>query len=125
MSGTVSGGKQAAKTNKRRYGDDFYRTISRMGGLAQVPKGFAMSADRAKEAGRKGGLASKHARKESEARTCWELYGHHLPREDQSLLRLWYDKGLTLDQAAAKCGITGEVARSRINRCNVRLYRYR
>jgi hypothetical protein len=44
MSGSVTGGKQAAKTNKELYGDDFYANIGKIGGKnfnPQKPKGFA------------------------------------------------------------------------------------
>jgi general stress protein YciG len=60
MSGTVKGGHKAAITNKMRYGENFYRTIGRMGGTtAGKPKGFAVSSETARAAGRKGGMASR------------------------------------------------------------------
>lgn len=59
MAGTVAGGKQAAETNKRLYGDGFYKAIGRLGGLKQVPKGFAIRRDLAREAGKVGGQISK------------------------------------------------------------------
>lgn len=55
MSGTLSGGRAAAKTNKARHGEDFYCLIGAKGGSAKVAKGFAMNRERASEAGRKGG----------------------------------------------------------------------
>ena len=51
MAGTISGGKLAAKTNKEKYGEDFYK--------AKVPKGFAKNPDLARLAGAKGGKISK------------------------------------------------------------------
>lgn len=59
MSGTLAGGAKAAATNKKKYGNDFYKRIGRMGGSAQVPKGFALNRERAVSAGRKGGTISK------------------------------------------------------------------
>lgn len=60
MAGTVAGGKLAAEINKQLYGDDFYKTIGRAGGIVKVPKGFAiMDKEKASEAGKKGGAISK------------------------------------------------------------------
>ena len=42
MSGTLSGGKKAAATNKSRYGQDWYSKIGSIGGKAQVCKGLAL-----------------------------------------------------------------------------------
>lgn len=55
MSGTSRGGLKASKTNKERHGDRFYETIGRTGGLAKVPKGFAMNRELAVKSGRLGG----------------------------------------------------------------------
>ena len=59
MPGTVQGGKLAAKTNKEKYGDDFYKLMGQIGGKAKVPKGFAKNPELAKLAGAKGGKISK------------------------------------------------------------------
>lgn len=68
MSGTVKGGKKAAKTNIKRHGKDYYANIGRKGGKASSTGGFASEkvgrdgltgAERAKIAGRKGGQISK------------------------------------------------------------------
>lgn len=59
MAGTVAGGKHAAETNKRLYGDGFYVRIGQLGGLKKVPKGFAIRRDLASEAGKIGGTKSK------------------------------------------------------------------
>lgn len=57
MTGTTSGGKKAAETNRKRYGTKFYQRIGALGGLKSTGGGFAASRDRAVEAGRKGGKA--------------------------------------------------------------------
>lgn len=58
MAGTITGGLQAAKSNKERHGTDYYVELDRKGGLKKVPKGFAISG-KASEAGRIGGLRSR------------------------------------------------------------------
>ena len=66
MAGTLEGGKLAAATNKARYGKDHYEKIGRKGGTISRGGGFAGpdSHERAVEAGRKGGLASKRGKAE-------------------------------------------------------------
>ena len=60
MAGTVTGGKQAAQTNKELYGDDFYRIQGAKGGKARNQlKGFGSDRKRASEAGYKGGIKSR------------------------------------------------------------------
>lgn len=59
MAGTKAGGKAAAKTNKEKYGTDFYKEIGRLGGSRKVPKGFAMNRELAREAGKLGGRNSR------------------------------------------------------------------
>ena len=59
MAGTRSGGERAAKTNKQRYGSDFYMTIGKMGGQKSVGGGFAKDPELARRAGRLGGLRSR------------------------------------------------------------------
>lgn len=62
MAGTQEGGRQAAATNKQRYGLDFYRLIGSKGGKISRGGGFAMNRDLAVEAGRKGGKASRRTK---------------------------------------------------------------
>lgn len=71
MSGTIEGGKKASATNKKIHGSDFYARIGRMGGKASCNGGFASTKigldglsglDRAKIAGRKGGLKSRRGK---------------------------------------------------------------
>lgn len=61
MSGTSIGARLAAKTNKRLYGDDFFRRIGGKGGRVKVPKGFAVSG-KASEAGTRGGRISRRGK---------------------------------------------------------------
>lgn len=71
MSGTIKGGKKASATNKKIHGADFYSRIGRMGGKKSTTGGFASTKigldglsglERAKIAGRKGGLISKRGK---------------------------------------------------------------
>ena len=66
MSGTIEGGRKAAKANKERHGEDFYARIGRMGGQNGHTGGFAANPALARTAGAKGGRKSKRgpARKE-------------------------------------------------------------
>jgi uncharacterized protein len=59
MAGTINGGQKAAKTNKQRYGLDFYERIGRAGGTKSRGGGFAKNRELAVEAGRRGGRASR------------------------------------------------------------------
>ena len=59
MSGTRAGGLKAAATNKSRYKADFYQKIGAMGGAKSRGGGFADNPKLAREAGRKGGKASR------------------------------------------------------------------
>lgn len=59
MSGTVKGGKKAAKTNKKRHGKNFYREIGRKGGQNGHTGGFAANPELARKVGRIGGLKSR------------------------------------------------------------------
>lgn len=57
MAGTVAGGINAAKTNKERHGENFYRSIGKLGDQKSKGTGFALvPRERVQEIGRKGGL---------------------------------------------------------------------
>ncbi len=59
MAGTKEGGKKAAITNKKKYGDDFYAIMGAKGGRNGHTGGFAANPKLAKIAGRIGGKISK------------------------------------------------------------------
>jgi general stress protein YciG len=63
MAGTVKGGKQAANTNKKRYGKDFYATIGKKGGTLSRGGGFAANRELARKAGARGGKISRRSAK--------------------------------------------------------------
>ena len=62
MSGTKAGSVKAIQTIKENYGSDFFVKIGSLGGKVCVPKGFAMSKERASAAGRKGGKISRRTK---------------------------------------------------------------
>jgi general stress protein YciG len=62
MSGTIEGGKQAAETNKLKWGEDFYQRIGAKGGKKGKTGGFYANRELAREAGRKGGLKSRRGK---------------------------------------------------------------
>lgn len=60
MSGSRVGGAKTAATNKKRYGDDFYKKNGQKGGkVSGIAKGFASNLELAREAGRRGGRISR------------------------------------------------------------------
>lgn len=61
----ITGGLKAAKTNKLRYGKDFYVNIGRKGGTAYhaFPRGFAANIELASIAGAKGGRISRRPKR--------------------------------------------------------------
>ena len=54
MAGTKAGGQKAAKTNKEKYGNDFYAKIGGIGGRNGHTGGFASNPELARRAGQKG-----------------------------------------------------------------------
>ena len=68
MTGTKAGGVKARNTNYERHGEDFYATIGKKGGMNGRTGGFFSNKvgkdgltgrERARIAGRKGGLISR------------------------------------------------------------------
>lgn len=63
MAGTKTGGKAAAKTNKNKYGPDFYARIGAMGGKKGHTGGFFKNRELARVAGARGGRVSRRSKK--------------------------------------------------------------
>lgn len=63
MSGTLAGGKAAAKTNKAKYGKDFYAKIGCIGGKKGTTGGFFANRELARIAGARGGRISRRSKK--------------------------------------------------------------
>jgi hypothetical protein len=73
MAGTKNGGRKTAETNKKLYGEDYYKKIGAEGGRKSRGGGFASKkigkdgltgAERARLVGRIGGLRSRLKNKE-------------------------------------------------------------
>ena len=62
MAGNKIGGLKTVATNKKKYGEDFYRNIGRIGGKVKGRKGFAANIELARKAGAKGGRISKRTK---------------------------------------------------------------
>lgn len=61
MAGTKAGGLKASKTNKERYGKDYYAKMGRKGGCKGHTGGFASNPGLARMAGSKGGMKSRRS----------------------------------------------------------------
>lgn len=59
MAGTLQGGLKAAKTNKEKYGENFYATIGAKGGRNGHTGGFYNNSELARKAGAIGGRKSR------------------------------------------------------------------
>lgn len=59
MSGSIEGGRKAAKTNKKLYGKNFFAIIGSKGGRNGHTGGFANNPELARIAGAKGGRNSR------------------------------------------------------------------
>lgn len=62
MAGTKEGGRKAAETNRRKYGEDFYSINGAKGGRNGHTGGFAANPELARIAGAKGGRISKRGK---------------------------------------------------------------
>jgi general stress protein YciG len=63
MAGTKQGGQAAARTNKRKYGADFYAKIGAKGGKLGRTGGFYANRELARIAGARGGRISRRSKK--------------------------------------------------------------
>lgn len=68
MAGTKQGGTEAAKTNRKKYGADFYARIGAKGGRMGHTGGFAAGREgreRARKYGKIGGRLSRRSKSEA------------------------------------------------------------
>ena len=97
MSGTKIGGRKAARTNKRLYGEDFYKWVGRKGGYNGTTGGFAANPALARVAGRKGGRLSRRM-SSMDINEKIDLYRNYIYRK--------YDNGSTIDEIADMVGLS-------------------
>lgn len=102
MSGTVTGGRKAAATNKELYGKEFYQRIGRIGGERGHTGGFASNPELARIAGAKGGRVSKRG---SGSSTVKKIE----PRRE-TIISL-YEEGKSIPQIAKRFKISQETLR--------------
>lgn len=76
MSGNRIGGLRAAKTNKERYGEDFYKIQGAKGGSVCCDKGFAINPALASIAGAKGGRISRRGPAKPKTVVSIDIYQH-------------------------------------------------
>lgn len=63
MAGTKEGALKAVATIKEKHGEDFFKKVGAIGGVAKSPnKGFGADRERAKLAGMKGGRISRRGK---------------------------------------------------------------
>ncbi len=105
MSGTKAGGLKAAKTNKKRYGKDFYKNNGAKGGKATGLKGFALNRELARTAGKKGGAMSKRSSVIVNAKKVMRILKLH-------------EKGLNAVQISEKVGMGQQAVRYHIRKYN-------
>lgn len=74
MAGTKIGAKKASNTMKKRYGDDYYRRIGKVGGQNGRTGGFYANREVARSAGAKGGrISDRSGIKNKNKRPLWAL----------------------------------------------------
>ena len=74
MAGTKAGAKKASNTMKKRYGDDYYHRIGKVGGQNGRTGGFYANSELARSAGAKGSRISKRGSvKDKNKRPLWTL----------------------------------------------------
>ncbi|HVW23713.1 MAG TPA: hypothetical protein VHB51_04505 [Candidatus Saccharimonadales bacterium] len=69
MAGTTTGGRLAAKKNKRKHGSDFYARIGRMGGKKGTTGGFAAGEEGRKRASYYGAIGGSISRRRKRVTT--------------------------------------------------------
>lgn len=74
MAGTKDGAKKASNTMKKRYGDDYYARIGKVGGQNGRTGGFYANREAARSAGAKGGrIGNRGGVKNKNKRPLWVL----------------------------------------------------
>lgn len=102
MAGTKEGGLKAARTNRERYGNDWYANIGAVGGKKGHTGGFASNKELARRAGSIGGRKSKRA--EGVQDKLNTLFKDYIKEE--------WDAGKSIREIAGRIGVsTGVIKR--------------
>ena len=108
MAGTKEGGIKASKTNKERYGDNFYAGIGAKGGRLGRTGGFAANPELAKIAGAKGGRKSRRGPGNDNPK--WTMYKDEIIEEyrtgDVSMISL--SRKYNIDYYLVRRGLKNE-----------------
>lgn len=88
MPGNITGGRKASETNRRRYGEDFYKRIGAIGGRNGHTGGFTNNPALAALAGRKGGRRGKRGLK-----FLREEDGYYVYEDRKTKAEVWYSIG--------------------------------
>lgn len=119
MAGTKEGGKRAAATNVRKYGEDFYRNIGSKGGQNSHTGGWYNDSERAARDGRKGGIKSRRAPRVDDE-TFISVYNKH--NGDAALTAA--ELGYTTTSVYHRAQKLRKVAKKRRIRSLLHIFRY-
>lgn len=98
MAGNKIGGLKASKTNRERYGEDYYKEMGRRGGMNGHKGGFASNPELARAAGSKGGRAS--SRGENLQKKLDEIFKVYIELE--------FEKGSSIHHIAQRIGVSDQ-----------------
>lgn len=109
MAGTKAGAKKASNTMKKRYGDDYYHQIGRVGGQNGRTGGFYANREAARSACAKGGrISDRSGVKNKNKRPLWallinwrrivkEYISEHAHNIAYDIIDTAYGKGVSVD----------------------------
>lgn len=98
MAGNKIGGLKASKTNRERYGEDYYKEMGRKGGMNGHKGGFASNPELARMAGAKGGRNS--TRGESLQKKLDEVFSEYIEKQ--------FNEGRSIHYIAQRIGVSDQ-----------------
>lgn len=98
MAGNKIGGLKASKTNRERYGEDYYKEMGRKGGMNGHKGGFASNHELARMAGAKGGRNShRSSGLQKKLDDVFKIY-----------IELEFEKGSSIHYIAKRIGVSDQ-----------------